>query len=623
MTKNKPKILIGENAMEAVLQLPLGLATDLTEENLKEALYNANIRIPLPDGLLAELVSSHNAGKKISGTIIAKGQAATSAAPGELAASGDLNFPVFPGDEFGVIKPPASARNGINVFGEMLLPPPAKQKVKSLRPSSSGAVALTNNKLIAMLYGLVYIENDEINIRPLLRLSKDLMALSATIYPKDFLNRKISLKKMVSAVNTMGLRGRPSMIMLEEGIEKAQKTNKVVEDLVICHGLKPIRGEDGWLELLVEQKQKQKAGAVDASGNIDYKQRGTIKTVRKNEVLAILHPPSKGRPGRNLLGNTIPGEDGNPCFVKLGENVAFADKNNIIATTGGLLIANNNEISVSEVYVIKGDVGLRTGHIALDKGSIMIQGSVLSGFHVTCPGNIYISGTVEDAILIAGGNIDINGGIVMNNNGLVRAFGSVSALFAVGTNIHAGENVHITNEINKSTIIAEDSIIVTTGKGKVVGGTLHCGKTIKANLLGSELGAPTELRLGIDETFLKEYQKEHSRLTQSLDFIKEKIGLGSDEQILERYAEEKTPTVQHILTIRTQLSNRVNELAKNILRLEEHINKPNYCSLEVTKTIFPGITVYCQESVLPIRSPLMRSKITYDPNKRGFQITSL
>ena len=624
MKKFYPTININPNCMKATINLPFGSNTIVTPESIDFALEEAEVRIPVPEDIIQKIVLLHKAGKNISGIVIVQGSPPRAAVPGKIVSSGNLDLPVFPGDQFGEITPAVSAKNGINLKGELLPPPAPDKSVGHLHLSPNETVVEeAKGKLVAMRYGLVKVENHEISIEPLLTLSKDLMELHLKLYPVDFLGQKITVNKISSAMRAIGVRARPNLVILESALEKAEKTGEAVAGVVVCQGLKPFQGEDGWLEIMA-QEQTQQAGTVDASGNIDYKNRGSIQTVKKGDIVAHLHKPGKGRPGRNLLGNSIEGMDGTSCYVRLGENVDYAPNgSDIVAQTDGLFSFINNEISISEVFVINDDVGLRTGHVSMERGSIQINGSVLSGFHVTCPGSIFVTGTVEDAILVAGGDICVDGGVMMNNNGFIRASGSVRALFVIGSRIHAGENVYVTNEVNKSTIVAEGRILVHGGQGKVVGGLLHSGKSVETNHLGSKMGAPTGVRLGIDDAFLKEYQSEQTRLTKSINFILEKLGAEDDDELIAKYPEDKLSTLRHILNIRTQLQKRVKELDASIVRLKKQMQASENYVLKVHGFIYSGVSIDCRNCSLPIHSPLKHSKIVFDPLKNQFSISGL
>lgn len=622
-----PVIIISSDAMKAILYIeqskaPQLMATGVTVRTIEAALELAGILIPPTKGLLEGLVEEHHNGKDISGSVIVSGKPPKSTSPDKISAYGDLKFPVFPGDQFGYFFSANSQKNGMNVLGEIVHPANINPSTKAVTLSPNKSIIEKDGELTAMRYGLVKIENGEIGITSLLKLSKDLMTLSGTLYPKDYLGNSITQERMIIAIRAMGLKRRINELLLETGLEKAHTTGAPVFGIALCSGLRPFKGEKGWIEMFISQNEELLAGQIDKDGNIDYKQRGTIETVQKGDVLALIHPPGEGRPGKNLLGDLVAPEKGLPYFVSLGENVTQVGQE-LIAAAGGFFIHKDNSFMVSEVYSVSGDVGLHTGHISLERGSVIIENSVLSGFHVSCPKNILIKGTVENSILTAGGDIDIYGGIIMNNTGLIRATGSVRALFGIGTNIHAGVNVYIMNGVNKSKILAEDSIFITGSLGKAVGGILHCGKEIQATQIGSELCVPTTIRLGIDEAFLEEYRIEKTRMGQSLDHIQNKLVHSSDEEIIASYPKDKLPTVMHILTVRKQLSNRVSEVSTTIDRLEAQLNKQTYCSLQVNGVIYPGTTVHCGTEQMTVDTPIYRSKIVFNFNDGQFKITRI
>ena len=231
--------------------------------------------------------------------------------------------------------------------------------------------------------------------------------------------------------------------------------------------------------------------------------------------------------------------------------------------------------------------------------------------------------TVEDSILTAGGDIDIDSGIMMNGSGMIWADGSVRALFAIGTNIYAGQDVYIMNEVNKSRIIAEGRIIVAGGQGKVVGGLLHCGRGIQATQVGSEFGVATCIRLGIDQNFVENYKSELFRLNHALNNIRKKVGDAPDEEIMARYPATSKTTIQHILTLRKQLQDRARRLESAIARIERQLRQNYAPALKVEGIIYPGTRIQCGTKEMTVHAPLSQSKIYFDASANEFKISNL
>ncbi|MBQ4133390.1 MAG: DUF342 domain-containing protein [Desulfovibrionaceae bacterium] len=631
MPKEIPKIIISQDKMQAVLDFafspasgPVSVTRELMVWDFEQALKKAGVFLPPAEGLLQDVADRHNAGHNVRGTVLVYGIPPRKARGRQLVPDGDFAFPVFPGDTIGRMAPAVPCRSGMDVFGRIIPAKSDSAPPEDIHTSPGGELAEeADGTVTARRYGLVKVENNCIRLEPLLHLSSDLMALSATIFPKDFKGKQISEERIIDAVRALKLRARVNSAILELALNKAEKNGYPTQDVVLCTGLNPFPGEDGRLEILVRQQNSRLPGLKDNSGNIDYKQRGSIDTVRSGCPVARIHPPGKGRPGRNLLGELLPPKEGAPCSVALGENVS-QDGRDVVAAADGLLSYSNDEIKVSEVYVVDGDVGPHTGHVMLDHGSIQIEGTVLAGFHVSCPGSILIKGTVEDSIITAGEDIDVDGGIVMNANGMLKAGGSLRALFAVGANIRVGKNLYITNEINKSEVLAEGNVVVAGGQGKIIGGSLACGGEIQAVQIGSELGAPTKISLGRNEQIVLEYKQEHERLIKSLQHIRQKLN-GKDAALKAKYAANKQQqaSIQFILNARNSLSARLNEIEKALARLEAMSLQKYSPPLRAEGIIYPGTSIHCGAKSVRVRNPISRSRVYYNFVEDKFIVAGL
>ena len=425
MLEKKIYVLISPDAMQATLQCsaPAGELINLTDQDLQNALLAAGVQLPVRPETLKETLRAAKAGQNISGTVLVEGLAPRPAKPGIFIPAGNLSLPVFPGDCIGHLEAAVPAKDGFNVLGEAVPAPlsASLENMHTVKCADSKMLFQDDNKIFALRYGLVLVENNLVQLRPLLSFSEDLMSLYATLYNRNFQGNPITLKQLGQALVALKIKVKPDVTFLQKKLEEANRSNEPLVDVLICKGLAPEKGKDGWLEVFLLQDEK-KAGAIDESGNIDYRERGEIKTANEGDVIAIVHPPEKGTPGRDLLGNTLPGEDGDPARVILKENVKFSqDGGKIIALCGGLVLYDAPEIRISEIYVLNGDVDLHSGHLTIERGSALIQGSVLAGFNVSCPGTILVRKTVEAANLTSGADIEISRGIVMDGHAVISA----------------------------------------------------------------------------------------------------------------------------------------------------------------------------------------------------------
>ena len=73
----------------------------------------------------------------------------------------------------------------------------------------------------------------------------------------------------------------------------------------IATGKPPQPGIDARIEIHFE-KDALKAGAIDESDRIDFKDRGEILQVKEGDLLAVKIPSREGLPGRDVCGGTVP-----------------------------------------------------------------------------------------------------------------------------------------------------------------------------------------------------------------------------------------------------------------------------------------------------------------------------
>src|SRR5208337_4362272 len=94
------------------------------------------------------------------------------------------------------------------------------------------------------------------------------------------------------------------------------------------------------------------------------------------------------------------------------------------------------------VVIINGDVDLTTGNINFN-GTVHITGSVRPGFKVQADSDVIIERDVEDAHIIAGGNITIKNGVVGNESVHITARGDITARFIQNARIEAGKSITV------------------------------------------------------------------------------------------------------------------------------------------------------------------------------------
>ncbi|WP_174735032.1 FapA family protein [Mesobacillus harenae] len=308
------------------------------------------------------------------------------------------------------------------------------------------------------------------------------------------LTAELVLKKLPDSGNTVSLTDLYEFIASEKvvyGIKKevteiiCQDLHKVTFPVIIAEGKAPIGGKNGYLQNelgrnLTEEKRFNVRNILE------------IPSVTEGQLLATIVPEKSGIAGMSVTGRKIAATNGKPLKIRADKSVSQIGQQ-FFAAINGQLTLTESSISVNPVFVVEGDLDIKTGNLDF-AGNIVIKGNIPGGYKLKSGGDIRVLGIVEGASLEANGNIIVESGITGGTNGIVSARGSIHAAYLNNAMIKAGENVSIKSSILHSKVIAAGKI--ECSGGHVIGGLLAAGKDIFIKELGNELYTKTELHIG-------------------------------------------------------------------------------------------------------------------------------
>ena len=292
----------------------------------------------------------------------------------------------------------------------------------------------------------------------------------------------------------------------EAAVSAACKDNAAARVLVAA-GLAPENGEDARFELLVADA-RDRTPRLDEKGLIDFRDQGAIPTVSAEQPLMRRIPPTAGKAGRTIRGEVlepVPGKNDQFAENLVGAYVAPDDANLLRAVFSGQPVRCGNAVNVESVLQLRG-VNMATGNIAFD-GTVNIEGEVLPGMKVHASGDIVVAGVVDNAVLNAGGDIRVSGGIIAKSR--VRAGGAVSVRFVENALVQAGTNVVVEDSALQAELQANNQIIVglkSTQRGRLAGGSARAMMLVRTPILGSSNGGVTQLLLGVNPVLEARYQ---------------------------------------------------------------------------------------------------------------------
>ncbi|WP_432738375.1 DUF342 domain-containing protein [Maridesulfovibrio sp. FT414] len=590
------------------------LSIALMEKELKRAGYEGQLDL---DGANFALKRAQE-GKSIVNVALVRATYPHESRDGMIITDADLNFPVLPGMEFGRLSSAVQPSPGKNLVGEEVAPTDTHTP-KNLQVAAGGGCKhdLDTGALIAEHYGLVRIEQDTIFVESLIKVSPDAMKVSTRIFPHDCFGMKYDLACIEPALARMEINRPLQHVACQTAIKTARETN-TTQEAVIVLGTEPVPGKDGRFEYSRKETQKT-VGTTDDEDRIDFKDRGVHPMVGPGDIIGKIHPPVEGRAGEDVYGRLTPPPGGKPFEVKPGVGVApMADGITYSATTTGIVTLDDGVLAVTDVLVTKGDVDYSTGNIILEKGSVHVSGSIREGFTVEAPEHIVVNESIEGATIIAGGDIEVKGGLVMAGKGSIKAANTITAQFASNARIECGDELIITNEISNCFVHARGPVTAHGSRGIIQGGAIMSNVGIEAKELGSEIGVRTIVGISSKQIVNRELVKERDELRARLMKINEVVGQGSNEAILETTPAAKREKMQQILILRGRTKIKLREIrAQLAAELNEYYKSLEILSIRVHRRVYPGVEIKIGGKTVQIAKQISRIKFRFDAEERN------
>ncbi|MDW2798095.1 FapA family protein [Clostridium boliviensis] len=345
--------------------------------------------------------------------------------------------------------------------------------------------------------------------QPQLFISRDCMAAWIYVIPPMNGGSDISEENLRSAL----AQDRIKTGILEETVKSIVKDHIYDQVLLIAKGVLAKNGIDGTIKDHFE-RVVQLEFEEDENGSVDYKTLNNIQSVKEGEVICEITPAIPGEDGMTVEGQKYPCTiKGIPIPVPSGRNTQpTEDGTLLISQKTGHVTFNNGKFQVDPLLKINGNIDNSTGNLDYD-GDIFISGDVRNGFIVKATGGIDIRGSVEGAQLTAQGPITIASGMSGNGRGSLTSDSYIKCRYLEHCTVKAGGNVYAESIIN-SKVQSGDEIMVTSGIGVIIGGSLLAASNINANVIGSKV------RRLITELTIANVPKnveESTRLTRELE----------------------------------------------------------------------------------------------------------
>ncbi|MBP5607632.1 MAG: DUF342 domain-containing protein [Lachnospiraceae bacterium] len=408
-------------------------------------------------------------------------------------------------------------------------------------------------------------------------------------------------KKLEVLLNLYGL----TTGLVTEDKEFDPRTIKPGEDVLVASGEPSVMGEDGWYEYLVEDEES--APHMSEDGSIDYMAQRTYSYVQPGQAVAIYHPATNGKLGKNVFGMELPATSGKNLPRLSLEKIRILDDGvTYVSKKEGLASIKKGILNIVEQLEFKEDVGYGT-NVAFE-GDIYVRGSVLDSAILKAGGDIIIDGSVEAAIIKAGGDVVIRRGMNSDGKGELEAGGNVVAAFFENANVVAEGSVEADYILN-SNIFCKKHVMTRGKRNLICGGRIVAGEGIQTSIMGGEFGTRTEVEVGSVNTMLENFSKLRKR-RKELENEMDKVRDGMN-QVLRKVGALNGRTNPIYLKLQDVLEQQKKEYAalQDLQdKMDDVIHKESNLYIVVTDTAYKNTRMTINGSSWLLDKDIQRSK---------------
>lgn len=434
----------------------------------------------------------------------------------------------------------------------------------------------------------------------IVKLSKDCMQAYITL-TRPIGGEEISEEAIYEALKLNNI-----VFNIKESVIKNAVSKKVYDkEILAAEGIEPQQGQDAMLDYCFDISGNRTI-SIDKDGKIDYHELSLIENVKKGQKLVTLIPHTEGIPGKNVMGEEVPGKDGKKLVLPKGKNVEVSEDGlELFAAVDGEVKIIDGRVNVFSVYEVKHNVDNSTGNIRFN-GKVVVMGNVLTGFLIEAEGDVEVHGVVEGAIIKSNGNIILHRGIQGMNRGELYCEGDLIAKFIENSKIDAKGNIQ-SDAIMHSQVTCGKKLEANGRKGLLVGGTFKVGEEIKAKVVGSPMATLTELEVGVSPDMRMKYEEIKSELkqvTENLDKTAKAVDLLTKMSKNMDLSVDKKLLLSKSIKLKLQLQQKQEQVLNEQNELEAYFEELSRGKVKVHDVIYPGSRIIIGSSMMYIKDSI-------------------
>ncbi|MDI6703098.1 MAG: FapA family protein [bacterium] len=436
----------------------------------------------------------------------------------------------------------------------------------------------------------------------IVEISEDKMSAYLTIVPPQGIRGFITLSDVKEELKKKGV----VFGVDEQSITEMLENEDYNRPILVAQGKPPVSGSDAVINYRFKRERVFRPKELK-DGRVDFRELGFIQNVKEGEVLATKIPPTKCTPGMTVTGQEILGKDGEDFSIPAGKNTEISEDGlELRATVSGQVIWSAGKVNVESVCEIKGDVGVQTGNIEFI-GNIVIGGNIRDGYSVKATGDIEVKGSIEKAMVEAGGDIIVQNGILGRGGGKVTAGADIIAKFIENGNVEAKGDIFITEAIMHSQVDAGGRVVVYGGKrGVILGGRIRAKEGVNARTIGSWTETETEIEVGVSPASREEIRVLEKEIENDKKNFRElKLGIKTLLDMKESHGgnlpRDKEELLSQHLRAQKLLMVRLRDATEKITALQKELSHESGGKISVFNVIYPGVKICIHTTTLYLK----------------------
>ncbi len=438
------------------------------------------------------------------------------------------------------------------------------------------------------------------------------------VWVMPYLDAKVTINvtsdKMLASISLEGEEGAGKPLtpaFARESIDQMGIKGEI-DEAAIAAGIKEALSSGAERKLtLIKGKHPVKAGGPKIEWKVTLSEEAPSVHILKDETILSWSTAKADEDGVNVFGEVLKAGKAEKIRVPAHDDTIRAEpedpdaaERRLVATRSGELSLADGTLSIKGSKKFEGDVDESSGDLNFP-GDLELLGNVAKGRVVRAEGSLSMKGVADAALVAAGGQLFIDGGIKGGGTGTAWSKQSIDLTFAENARVLAGQDIAIANYCFQCLVKTNGKLIMKGNPGVLLGGSVQASRGIEVFELGSSKTIRTSISFG------------QNYLVRDQIAVCEKEALGIKETLGKIDGEMAKlqgtdPRIQALRQKKLELLKRNEKLTVRIFSLKEQFEAHVRSSIRVENAVWPGVILESHGRYYEVRERRHHVEFTFD-----------